>query len=120
ALFGGAMLSKNWMKILIPIVALFLSDLVINNVVYHSANGFVWFTEGFYWMYGSFAAICLLAPFVIKKIRVKNVVVGALMSSTLFFLVTNFGVWAGMYNMYPKTFDGLLMAYTAGLPFFAN
>src|SRR5437763_461534 len=41
----------------------------------------------------------------------------ALASLVLFYLVTNFAWWAG-YDLYPHTLGGLLMSYTAALPFF--
>ena len=36
-----------------------------------------------------------------------------------FFLVSNFGVWAGG-TMYPKNFSGLITCYAAGVPFIHN
>jgi len=41
----------------------------------------------------------------------------ALVSSVSFFLISNFAVWA-VYNMYPKTLQGLMVSYEVGLPFF--
>jgi hypothetical protein len=41
----------------------------------------------------------------------------ALASSVSFFLISNFAVWAA-WEMYPKTFSGLMMSYAAGIPFF--
>jgi hypothetical protein len=41
----------------------------------------------------------------------------SLASSVSFFVISNFAVWA-WWNMYPKTFAGLLACYDAGLPFF--
>ena len=43
----------------------------------------------------------------------------ALASAVLFFVVTNFGVWATS-GMYPPTFAGLQACYVAALPFFQN
>jgi hypothetical protein len=43
----------------------------------------------------------------------------ALTSSILFFILTNFGVWASGH-LYPKTWAGLVTCYTAALPFFRN
>ena len=41
------------------------------------------------------------------------------MASSLFFLMSNFGVWTtGL--MYPLTVQGLIACYTAALPFFLN
>jgi hypothetical protein len=41
----------------------------------------------------------------------------ALASSISFFVVSNLAVWA-CWNMYPKTWAGLMTCYAAGLPFF--
>jgi hypothetical protein len=37
--------------------------------------------------------------------------------SVLFFIVTNFGVWC-LFNTYPKSWVGLLECYIAGIPYF--
>jgi hypothetical protein len=37
--------------------------------------------------------------------------------SILFFLVTNFGVW-WLFSTYPKSWNGLLSCYVAGIPYF--
>jgi hypothetical protein len=44
---------------------------------------------------------------------------GMISSSGIFFLVSNFGVWAGG-TMYPKNFGGLITCYAAGVPFIHN
>ena len=41
---------------------------------------------------------------------------GSLAASTLFFLISNFGVWLGPW--YPATGAGLLACYTNAIPFF--
>jgi hypothetical protein len=43
----------------------------------------------------------------------------ALLSSVVFFVVTNFGVWA-FDSLYPKTLPGLVACYVAAIPFFRN
>ena len=43
----------------------------------------------------------------------------ALASSTVFFIATNFAVWA-FSPMYAKTFEGLVLCYTMAIPFFQN
>jgi FtsH-binding integral membrane protein len=50
---------------------------------------------------------------------VPRILGAALTSSVLFFLTTNFDVWA-FGSMYPMTFDGLLACYVAAIPFFWN
>ncbi len=120
ALFGGAALSNKMLRVILPLGALFISDVIINNTIYASSlEGFTLFYEGAIWTYVGIAAIALIAPFVIQKLSIKNIVVGSIAASGLFFLVSNFGVWAsGM--MYPLTFEGLGLAYLAGIPFFGN
>ncbi len=43
----------------------------------------------------------------------------SLLGSTLFFLITNFGVWFSQ-DMYEKSFNGLLQCYGMAIPFFGQ
>ena len=124
ALFGAAYFTKKYWAFIIPLLAMFLSDLVINNMVYpvlypEYYEGFTLMTQGWYWMYGSFALIALLGMGILKKIKVPALIAGSLGASIIFFVITNFGSWAsGLF--YPLNTTGLVAAYTAGLPFFLN
>lgn len=120
ALFGAATLPKKWLAVAVPLVAFYLSDLVLNNVVYGQ------YYEGFYlgfspWVYGGLLLMILLGMGVLRSSAFSWLKVGgtAIGASLVFFLVTNFGVWAGGL-MYPKTATGLVAAFTAGLPFLIN
>jgi hypothetical protein len=116
-LFGAAHFVKKWQAFLIPIAATWLSDLFINNVIYAQYYPeFTWFYPGFYWQYGSYLFITLAGIFILQKTNPQRVIAGALASTAIFFLVSNFGVWAGG-TMYPKTFEGLVTCYIAGIPF---
>ena len=42
----------------------------------------------------------------------------AFTSSSIFFIITNFGVW--LMGGYPKSLEGILLCYTMALPFFLN
>jgi hypothetical protein len=42
-----------------------------------------------------------------------------LASSVLFFVLTNFGMWAST-SFYPHTPDGLVACYVAAIPYFRN
>ena len=116
--FAVAHFSKKWLGIFIPIMATWLSDLFINNVIYAKyTTSFVWFYEGFYWQYGSYILIAIAAIFIMKKVNVQNVLAGALASTAIFFLVSNFGVWFSSTTTYPHTFSGLMTCYAVGIPF---
>lgn len=115
-LFGAAYFKKIWQICLIPIAATWLSDLLINNVVYAEYfTSFVWFYPGFYWQYGSYVLISLVGMLMLKKVDIARVTGASLMATALFFLITNFAVWLG--GAYPQNFTGLITCYVAGIPF---
>ncbi len=107
ALFGGAKLGRPW-NYLLPLFVLYVTDLIIGL---HGTMIYV---------YGSFVASVALGEFFLRNNpslwRVGGVsTAGAL----LFFIVSNFGVWAeGL--LYPKTVQGLVDCYIAALPFLRN
>jgi hypothetical protein len=120
ALFGGALYQSNILRYGLPLLILFLTDLVLNNVVYAAYyDGFTLFTSGAFYLYGATLGMVALGQVLIKVIKVKNVALASVAGSTLFFLVTNLGVWASG-TMYPLTPGGLILCYEAGLPFFLN
>lgn len=118
AIFGAAYFTNKKLAILLPLLAFFVSDLLVNNLLYSGFyGGFTLFTPGFYWMYGSIALIVLAGFLIMKKVNMKTIIGGSLAASIIFFLITNFGAWLGN-PMYPQTIEGLMMSYTAGIPFF--
>jgi len=120
ALFGAAYYSHRYWAYLIPIISMWISDLILNNVVYGQYfDHFVWFYSGSLFTYGAFALIVLLGTFTLKKVKPINLGLSALGASVLFFLVSNFGVWFSS-GMYPNTAEGLAACYAAGLPFLKN
>lgn len=120
ALFGAAYFSRRHLALAIPIISMWLSDLVLNNVVYGQYfDHFEWFYDGFYWTYGAFIIIGLIGFVTLKRTKTHNLILASLLASIVFFLLSNFGVWAST-TMYPKDFGGLMACYTAGLPFIKN
>ena len=116
-LFGAAHLTKKWQAFLIPILATFLSDLFINNVIYAQYYPhFTWFYEGFYWQYISYLLIIITGIFLLKKTDTPRIVIAALSSTVIFFLVSNIGCWVGN-PAYPQNIAGLMTCYNAGVPF---
>ena len=106
-IFGGAYIHNRSLAVLIPIGAMFLSDLFLPS------HGTVYF------VYGSLLLVTILGMILNKKITIKNCTITVLSSSFLFFLITNFGVWLTS-SYYPKNIDGIFACYTMALPFLGN
>ncbi|AKM81832.1 TPA: hypothetical protein DD449_00125 [Candidatus Berkelbacteria bacterium] len=109
ALFGGVYLNKKY-AIIIPIIAMLISDYFIgfyNPAVLVS-------------VYGSFILIGLIGLWLKNHKTLPNIIGGSLFGSIIFFLVTNFAMWAKPISLYPHTMQGLLDCYIMGLPFFRN
>ena len=107
ALFGGAAIASKRLAFALPLTAMLLSDLIL---------GFSTMTPV---IYGCFALIVCLGFWVKQKQNVGRIGLAAVAGAILFFVVTNFGVWAiGSY--YPKTGAGLVECFTAAIPFFWN
>ena len=117
ALFGGAYLSNKYYAFIIPILSLWLSDLIINNFILNYYDQFTWFYPGFIWQYASFGIIILLGYFLLKKITLKKVLMTSIGSSLVFFVITNFGVWA-TGSMYPLSIVGLISCFVLAIPFY--
>lgn len=106
ALFGGTYLNKKY-SIVLPMLALLISDYLLG------------FYSGMIWIYGSFALIGLIGIWLKNNKSVPMIFGGTLLSSILFFAITNFSVWIDG-SLYPKTWDGLIACYVAAIPFFRN
>ena len=95
--------------VIVPIATMILSDLIIGN------------TSIFVYTWSAFAVIGLGALLLRKlnnkpKMQILSSIGFAAASSFLFFIVTNFGVWA--QGWYPATVAGLIDCYTMALPFY--
>lgn len=89
---------------LVPIIAMFLSDLIIGLHPYQLV------------IYLTISIISLIAPINKNYFKFSILAVG---SSVWFFIITNFAVWI-VWDFYPKTTDGLILCYTLAIPFFIN
>jgi hypothetical protein len=117
SVFGGMMIRSRVLAIATPVLAYFLSDLFLNNVTYGAYHSsFVLFAPHQLYVIISILIICLVSVLFKKKSN------GLLAGSTgviLFYIITNFGVWATT-TMYAPDFSGLIACYIAGIPFLLN
>ena len=116
ALFGGAYFAARGWALVVPLVAMFLSDLALGLV-----NGGIYFdyfaSAGFLLVYACIALSTVLGFGLRGRVNGARVLGYSLVGSVLFFLVTNFGAWLGS-PAYPQNAAGLAAAYVAGIPFF--
>jgi hypothetical protein len=111
AIAAGAVFSNPLVAASVPVVALSVSNLALPS--YGTSAGSLVMAAV---IYAAFAWPVLLGGLV-RKGRLLAIVGGALASSLVFFLATNFAHWC-LSNDYPHTVAGLLACYTAGLPFY--
>lgn len=97
----------------VPLALLAGADVILTRVVY--AYPLTW-DHLVTWAW--YAAILLVGVRLGRNPRPLPVVGAALASSVSFFLVSNFASWIALSDMYPRTWEGVMMSYTAALPFF--
>ena len=114
ALFGGVYFSGKHLSWLIPFVTLLLTDIVLNNFVYHTE--FTWYSTGTYLAFG---LIYLIGRLLNGRISAQTVFAGSFTASMIFFLVTNIFCWQSM-PIYSKDLTGVISCYAAALPYFWN
>ena len=107
ALFAGAHFDDRRAAMLVPLGAMLISDMVLG------------FHTSMLPVYLAFMITVAIGFWVKRNRSVLTIASAALVSSMLFFLLTNFGAWMSL-DIYPKTIEGLGAAYVAGIPFFRN
>lgn len=102
ALFSGVYLSRK-QAFIIPLLLMMLSDIVLGL---HDVVLFTW---------GSFALITLIGTVLKNKVTFSRTISTGLISSLLFYLITNFGVW--LAGWYTHDLKGLITCYMMALPY---
>ena len=92
-----------------PVIAIFMLSgglsLVPLLITYLLTDAVLGFHSYMLWVYASLFAVSYLQK-------------GPIVSSMVFFIITNFAVWTSGY--YGFNLQGLLMCYTMAIPFFIN
>ena len=107
ALFSGFQLKDKKLALFIPLAILLFTDL------------FVGFHNTMLAVYLGFALTTLLG-ISMKNAKQLTIVGMSITSSILFFVITNFAVWASADGFYSNDLTGLGVCYSMALPFFAN
>lgn len=84
------------------IISFAITDLIIG---YHS---------GTHWTWGSVLLIGFMSQYFTKNLSLR--MIGALLGASIFFLITNFGIWTT--GMYGYSVNGIITCYILAIPFF--
>lgn len=104
ALFGGAHLQKRY-AFFLPLLVMILSDI------------FLGFSASTPSVYVSFLITVGIGMWLKNHSSMQNIILASLISSTIFYLLTNFNFWYPQ-ALYPRTFSGMMESYIMALPFF--
>ncbi len=105
ALFSGVYLNKKY-AFFVPLALMVVSDMILGM---HNVVLFTW---------GAFSLTTLLGVWVKNRKSVFGITATCIVSSLLFYIITNFGVW--FMGWYPRTLAGLVDCYVMGIPFLRN
>jgi len=113
AIISGYFFKNFNLSVLILLTAMLISDL------------FIGFYENIIFVYVSLILITFIFHKISSKIKFKNLFIYGFAGSVIFFLVSNFGVWAlgspGVNDIaYDKSLSGLIQCYILAIPFFGN
>jgi len=104
--FSGYYFKNFILSFFIVVASMFIGDLYLG---FHNTMFFVYIS----------LSVSVLLGTLIKNFKFKEILISGLLSSVIFFIITNFGVWA-VSGMYEKNFSGLLQSYIMAIPFFHN
>ena len=113
AIMSGYFFKNINLSFLTLIIAMLLSDI------------FIGFYENVIFVYASLLLITFVFYKIAIKINFKNLFIYGFVGSLIFFIVSNFGVWAlgspGVNDIaYDKSLNGLIECYILAIPFFGN
>jgi len=112
SILGGLYFKKKYLAFLLPIAAMFLSDISLGHKPLIS-------------IYIAFLFIIPIGIKLRKKITYFSIFNSSIIAAILFFLITNFFVWInsspsdGLYY-YPPSLMGIIKCYIQAIPFFFN
>ena len=91
-MFTSYLIRDKFLSVLVILVSQIISDLYIG--IYSSM----------FFVYGAYVFIALLSPIIMNKLSFKSVLISSLVTPTIFYIVSNFGVWI-TGSTYPLSLD---------------
>ncbi|TAH03804.1 MAG: hypothetical protein EAZ16_06885 [Sphingobacteriales bacterium] len=125
ALFGGAMIKDKKWAFALPVLSMFLSDLMYQGLYSAGLTDIKGFYTGIYENYILIAAVTVFG-FFMKQPNLARVTGYAIIAPTSFFIISNLLVWLGggidITTQLPlaKTWAGLAQCYAQAWPFYVG
>ena len=120
ALFSGMIVKDKSRSFIYPLIALFLSDVLVQ--VFYTMGLFPF--AGLYsyqWFNYSLILLITLIGWVLQGKNYSRIITGVVAGPTLFYLISNITVWAGHGGWgRPMNFSGFLLCMQDGFPFYKN
>jgi len=118
ALFAGMSIHKKQNTFMLPLIALIVSDIIIEVLYQFNWFQFSGFYKGQILNYG-LLLLSVLVGWAIKGKSILSIGLGIFAASTIFFILSNLSVWY-FGTMYTKDSSGLMLCYESALPFYKN
>jgi hypothetical protein len=121
AVFAGAVLKDKKWAFIIPVLSMFISDLLYEVLYMGGLTTMTGFYEGQWQNYLLFTGLVFVGM-AVRKLNIVQITAASFAAPTLYFIVSNFLVWAsnglerGLDR--PKTLSGLMLCYADGIPFY--
>ncbi len=120
ALFSGMIMKQKDISFIFPLMALLLSDVVIQLLYEQNAFPYAGFYDGQWKNYAILLLTATLIGWIVKGKTYLSLALGGIIAPTVFFLVSNFNVWLSQEVVYSRDFNGLMQCYEFALPFYKN
>lgn len=120
AIFGGAMIKDKKWAIFLPVLSLFISDLLFYALNLAGLTDMLGFYGGQWAIYLVFVMLTLFGS-LMKRATILNVAAFSIAGSVIFFALSNFITWATGYGFSrPLTFEGLMLCYGDALAYYRS
>lgn len=120
SIFAGAVIPNKKLAIALPLLSMLLSDFIFQFLFNKGMTNIAGFYQGQLFNYILFALLVTFG-FAIKKVNIKNVLLFSISGSLMYFIVSNFVVWATHTGFSrPMNFSGLTMCYADAIAFYRD
>jgi hypothetical protein len=119
AVFGAIRFGNRWAALAVPVLALFLTDLVKELLFWNGLSVEPGLYGGMWAVYAATVLVAVMSGLA-RGTRSPVVIAAATVAgSCLFFVTTNWAYWA-FGTFYPRTAEGLVACFVAAIPFFGT